>query len=97
MRVSAQELYPDLNFSGREFAGPHNAASSAFVPALDNEYAARLHPLAQRADLCPRRADVQCVYKEVGSVQWLLGNPESKDHLCPFNAAFIQRSCIHFV
>ena len=64
--------------------------------ALDNEYAARLHPFAQRADLGPGIGDIYSVYKEIGSVRWLLGKLESKDHLCPSNAAFIQCSSIHF-
>ena len=97
MRVSPQELDTDLNFSGRDFARPYNQASSASVLALDNECAARLHPLAQCADLGPGRADVQSVYEEVGNGRSLLGNPESNDHLCPFNVAFIQRSRTRFV
>ena len=97
MRVSPKELNTDLNFSGRDFERPHNQASSASVPALDNDFAARLHPLAQRADLGPGRADVQSVYEEVGSGRSLLGNPESDNHLCPLNVTFIQRSRIRFV
>jgi hypothetical protein len=64
--------------------------------ALDNECAARLHPLAQRADPGPGRTDVQSVYEEVGSLRSLLGNPQSNDHLSSFSAAVIQRSRIRF-
>jgi len=91
--VPTQKLNSDLNFSGRDFARPHNPATSAGVFALENECAARLNPLAQRADPGPGRTDIERVYQQVGS---LLGNSESDNHLSSSGNAVIQRSCVGF-
>ena len=63
------------------------------MPALDREFASRLDPFPNGAQLGPRGADVQSMNDDVGFLG--LRNPQPNHHLCSLDAPLVQPSRIY--